>query len=103
MVTRISSITPLQLGVVYGVLYALLGFIFGVVFAIASLAGSSGPMPGIGGFGWLSIIVFPIVYGVIGFIAGIILALLYNLVAGWTGGVELTFSTPVSTSVTTTP
>ena len=53
MVTRIRSITPLQLGVVYGVLYALLGFIFGVVFAVASLAGASGPMPGIGGFGWL--------------------------------------------------
>lgn len=45
-----------------------------------------------GGIGWLSIIVFPIVYAIAGFIGGIILGMLYNLVAGWTGGVELTLS-----------
>ena len=102
MTTRIRNINPLQLGIVYAVLYGLIGVILGVIFALISMAAgammSSGGMPN---FGWLSIIVFPILYGVIGFIAGLIVGFLYNLVAGWTGGIELTFSTtPVGATST---
>ena len=104
MVTRIRNINPVQLGIVYAVLYAILGLILGVIFGIAQQRwGQYDGGVGDGRLGWLSIIIFPIVYGVIGFIGGMILAALYNLVASWTGGVEMTFSTPVSAAAVVGP
>ncbi|MFM8912259.1 MAG: hypothetical protein ACKOE6_04970 [Flammeovirgaceae bacterium] len=44
---------------------------------------------GFGGFGFLSIIIFPILYGGIGFVAGLIGAAIYNLIAGWVGGIKI--------------
>ena len=44
-----------------------------------------------GGFVVMAI-VFPIMYAVLGFIFGVIGAAIYNLVAGWTGGIEFTLS-----------
>jgi ABC-type polysaccharide/polyol phosphate export permease len=93
MTTRIRNINPLQLGIVYAVLYALLGVIIGVCFALIGMVASSMAPSGAFSFGWLSVIIFPILYAVIGFIAGLIVGFLYNLVAGWTGGIELTFTT----------
>ena len=40
-------------------------------------------------FGVGSIILFPIVYGIMGFIGGLITAVLYNLLAGFVGGIEM--------------
>ena len=40
-------------------------------------------------FGVGAVIFMPLFYGALGFITGIITAALYNLVAGWIGGVEL--------------
>jgi hypothetical protein len=37
------------------------------------------------GFG----IFIPIIYGVMGFVFGIIMAAIYNLIAGWIGGIEV--------------
>jgi hypothetical protein len=101
MTTRIKNINPVQLGIVYAALYAVIGLLIGIVFALFSMAaGAMMPSGGMPNFGWLSIIIFPILYGVIGFIGGIIVGFFYNLVAGWTGGIELTFSSaPVGTSV----
>ncbi|MBC5829419.1 MAG: DUF3566 domain-containing protein [Candidatus Eremiobacteraeota bacterium] len=42
-----------------------------------------------------SLIFLPIVYAVLGFIGGMITAFLYNLVARWTGGVEVTLDSAV--------
>jgi Transmembrane domain of unknown function (DUF3566) len=41
-------------------------------------------------FSGVFIIFLPVIYAVVGFIAGVITALIYNLVAKWTGGVEYT-------------
>ena len=102
MVTRIRNINPIQLGIVYAVLYALVGVLIGLFFGIFSSTMSSLAPGGAANFGWLSIIIFPIMYAVIGFIAGIIGGFLYNLVAGWTGGIEMTLSTaPVTTAAVT--
>jgi hypothetical protein len=104
MVTRIRNINPLQLGIVYAALYALIGLLAGVIFALVSMAaGSMAAASGIPNLGWLSVIIFPICYGIIGFIAGLIIALLYNLIAGWTGGIEITLSTPVGVTTATIP
>ena len=101
MVTRIRNVNPVQLAIVYAVLYALIGVLVGICFGIfSSTMGSLAPGANLG---WLSIIIFPIMYAVIGFIAGIIGGFLYNLVAGWTGGIELTLSqAPVSYGTVTT-
>jgi hypothetical protein len=41
-------------------------------------------------FSGVFLIFLPIIYAVIGFIGGVITALIYNLVAKWTGGIEFT-------------
>lgn len=38
--------------------------------------------------GW-AIIVFPVIYAIIGFVFGLIGAYIYNLVAGWVGGIKI--------------
>jgi membrane protease YdiL (CAAX protease family) len=106
MVTRLTNVNPVQLGVVYGVLYGLIGIVLALVmmpfFALMSTLGShygrGTDVPAIGMAGVLvSLIVFPILYGVLGFVAGIIGGLVYNLVAGWTGGIEVTLTQVAAT------
>jgi hypothetical protein len=81
--------------------YALLGLIIGAVVAffsmiagsLGSLAdGAAGPRAFGFGMGVGAIIIFPIVYGIIGGIGGAILAMIYNLIAGWVGGIEVDIS-----------
>lgn len=106
MVTRIRHINIVQWALVSGLIYAALGLILGLFWIpVAALmtAASGGMMHGGGGgmmgagLGLFAIIVFPIMYFVIGFVVGIIFSALYNLVAGWTGGVEMKLET-VSTA-----
>jgi hypothetical protein len=84
------------------VTYAFLGLIIGICVALfsmvaGSLTGMAGsPVAGaraLGmGMGVGAIILFPIFYGIIGGIGGPIGALIYNLVAGWVGGLEVDIS-----------
>lgn len=89
----IRRIDPFQAGKVCGTLYAILGLIFGLLFAaMGSMVTSSLSPDGAGLFGGLglaAIIVLPLLYGIIGFIMTIIMAALYNLVAGWVGGLRV--------------
>jgi hypothetical protein len=94
----ISKIGVLSLGKMMGVTYALLGLLVGGVFALISLAGAGiasasdeGAVPAFVSamFGVGAVIVLPIFYGVMGFISGLIGALIYNVVSGMIGGVEL--------------
>lgn len=82
-----------SLAKVSGALYALLGLLIGACITLFSLVGSA-MVPkdaGFGGmiFGAAAIIVVPIFYGVLGFIMSAIMGALYNLIAGWVGGVEI--------------
>jgi hypothetical protein len=82
--------------------YGILGLILGVIFALISLLGGPllggafppGAQPGVFRmfFGIGAVIMFPVCYGIIGGIGAVILALLYNLVAGWMGGLEVDIS-----------
>ena len=103
MVTRIRNVNPIQLAIVTAVLEAFVGVLVGIFFGIfSSTMGALAP-GGAANLGWLSIIILPIVYAVIGFIGGLIGGFLYNLVAGWTGGIEITLSqAPVSYGTVTT-
>jgi len=108
MVTRLRHVAVMQFALVAAVVYALIGVILGLVWwlvlgpiIIAGMKATAGGTAGMGaltGIGFLAIIVFPICYGIIGFIGGLLYAALYNLAAGWTGGIEMTFEqVPVAT------
>jgi hypothetical protein len=92
--TRVRSINVVQLALMYGIICAVLGIIAGLLIALAFLtAPGYFAQTGMTGFGPLSIVLFPVIYAILlfiyGFIVGLIIAALYNLVAGWIGGVEV--------------
>ncbi|RMG82927.1 MAG: hypothetical protein D6707_01960 [Bacteroidetes bacterium] len=94
---KLKRIGVLSLAKLQAVLMAFVGLIAGISYAImgatfASLAGSAGLGAGLG---FLAIIIFPILYAIFGFIGGAIEAFLYNLVAGWVGGIEMDFEQQV--------
>jgi hypothetical protein len=85
MKKRLTYISPLKAGIVQAVICAVISLIAVPFIILAALFSH-------GGFGAVFAIFLPIIYGVGGFIAGIISALVYNLVAKWTGGLELVFT-----------
>ncbi len=90
----IKRVGPLSFAKVTGTLYANLGVLIGGVISIVSLLGgfASGKPEGavFGAFlGVGAIIVVPILYAAAGFVMTLIGAALYNLIAGFVGGVEI--------------
>ncbi len=86
----IKRVEPVSAAKIAAVIYALMGLLLALVFwAIGSMAGGmmSSPLP-LGGAGIAAVIILPIVYACVGFIATLIGAMIYNLAAGWVGGVE---------------
>jgi|ERR1700677_1609279 len=119
MKKRLKNISPLQLGVVLGALYAILSLIFAVPFMLfvtmmhsaavptfttvtSVTGGTSTPapimhMPAFPAVGGVFLLVFiPCAYGVLGFIGGVISAVIYNIVASITGGIEFTVTDDAS-------
>ena len=90
----IKRIGPMSVGKIAGTLYAVIGLLIGAVFSLIAMAGSAmadtsggagvGALLGVG-----AIVIFPILYGGLGFVFTMIAAVLYNVVAGWVGGVEV--------------
>jgi len=76
-----------QTAKVFGVLYGLMGLVFVPFFLVAAAVAphNSAFM----GFGLGFVILIPILYAVFGFIFIAIACLLYNMVAGWIGGIEM--------------
>jgi len=90
--SKVKRLGVLSVANISGILYAIFGLIAGLFAAFFStLAASFGGYDsfGIFGMGFAGIIVLPIMYGVIGWIGGLISAALYNLVARWTGGIQV--------------
>jgi hypothetical protein len=91
----IRRVGPLSVAKISGVLYALMGLFIGGIFSLISVAGvafapqgSNAGFPGML-FGVGAIVALPIFYGLLGFVMSLIAAGLYNLIAGWVGGIEL--------------
>ena len=76
-----------QTAKVFGVLYGLMGLIFLPIVLLVSLAS-----PNETGFGTGFAIALPFLYGIMGFIFTALACVLYNVVAGWIGGIEVEVS-----------
>ena len=73
-----------------GVLYLLFGLLFVPFFLfIGMMAPSDGSGGGAFFGGTMMAIAMPVLYAIFGVIGGAIGAALYNLVAGWVGGIEV--------------
>ncbi len=92
MIQRLRRIGVGQMAKLLGTLYFALGILFAVIFG---LVGSMMPTSELGGdtrmFGLGFVIGMPFLYGLLGLVFGALLAWPYNVVAGWTGGLELEF------------
>jgi Transmembrane domain of unknown function (DUF3566) len=96
IVRRVGPGSAFKVGLV---VYALIGLVLGICMAfISMIAGTFGSMgqsaaPGARlfgfGMGFGAIIFFPVIYGLIGGIFAAIGAAVYNLAAGWVGGLDV--------------
>jgi hypothetical protein len=99
VVKRISPGSAFKVGLIA---YAILGLVLGVFMACISIvSGSFGALtqsaaPGAQffrlGMGVGAIIFMPLIYGAFGAVFSAIGAAIYNLVAGWVGGLEVDIS-----------
>jgi hypothetical protein len=74
-------------------LYAILGLVFGAFVTLFAFGGAFADQTagtlGSMFFGAGAIVALPIFYGVMGFVMTLVMAVLFNLVAGITGGIEV--------------
>lgn len=89
----VKRIGPMSLAKISATLYALIGFIIGAIVSAVSMIGGAlgGSDAGMMGmiFGAAAVILLPLLYGCMGFVTSLIGASLFNLAAGWVGGIEL--------------
>ena len=89
----------MSLAKISGLAYAAMGLLFLPIMLIgpliAALAPSDvqpeAPTGLLLGMGLGFALFMPIIYGVMGFVVGLVGALIYNLIAGWAGGIECQF------------
>jgi hypothetical protein len=85
-VAKIEGAMGAVIGFIIGLIWAAIGI---VIFDFAGMAGAAMPRWASIFFGGAAIIIMPIVYAILGFIGGIIVAFIYNVLAGWIGGVKI--------------
>ncbi|MBI3886637.1 MAG: hypothetical protein HY302_13045 [Opitutae bacterium] len=89
---RLRQISPMRLGIVLGAMQGLLGLLFVpfMLFAGGIAAYLQHTLPGVPWvFFGAGALFMPLVNTVAGFLAGVLFASAYNLVARWTGGIEI--------------
>jgi hypothetical protein len=101
MVTRVRHINPIQFALITAIIYAIIGLIFAILWLpfasmmAATMPHANGGMIG-ASMGIAGIVIFPLLYFAIMFIFGLLTAWIYNLVAGFTGGFEVTLEQTVA-------
>ena len=90
----VKRIVPMSIAKLAGLLYAVIGFIVGCFFALISMVSgvsnteSFGPLAGLF-VGAGAILFMPLFYGGLGFAGTYLSAVLYNVLARRTGGIEV--------------
>lgn len=88
MKKQITRISPLQTAKVMAVLYLVISVPLILLMSLAMLIGPGPRPPFFSG----ALIIMPLVYALAGFAFSLAGAWIYNLVAGWIGGIEVTVS-----------
>lgn len=83
---RIRRIGVLQMAKVMAITYALISVIVVVPMMLFMMVAGGGNGAGVSA---IAMLFAPILYGIAGFIGGAVGAFVYNLVAGWVGGMEI--------------
>ncbi|MGZ4812521.1 MAG: hypothetical protein ACXVZI_07100 [Terriglobales bacterium] len=91
---QIKSLGVMSVAKVAGLCYGAMGLCFAPIFllisTVASVAARHAGTPGFPPFfGVVFAVCAPFLYGAMGFVMGALGALVYNLIAGWIGGIEL--------------
>ena len=82
--------TSTVVAVMYMVIVAIFAVPFFLLFAIAGVSTNGGPTQGANVFGGLALAVVAVLfYGVLGWLFTAIACAIYNVVAGWVGGIEV--------------
>ncbi len=81
---KISGLCYFALGLVFVPLFLLFAFVGGAVARQTGAPAAFAPV-----FGIVLAVLMPVLYGVMGFVFGAIAAFIYNLMAGWVGGIEV--------------
>jgi hypothetical protein len=84
MTQQVVRITPVQAGKVSAVMYGIMSVVFVPFFMLPGLLGAKNAFPV-----WLALLFIPF-YVIAGFVMTVVMAWLYNLIAGWVGGIEIT-------------
>jgi len=86
---RIKRFGVYQTAKVIAIIYFLIALVFMIPFGLISSILGGANFPGTPFGGGLFFILMPFIYGIMGFIMTAIGCLVYNLIATWTGGIEL--------------
>ncbi|MDD1664939.1 MAG: hypothetical protein LUQ32_06255 [Methanomicrobiales archaeon] len=84
-VAKITALFGLVFGLVYGIIFAVFASTLLMIMPMASSLGAAGA----GGVGAVIVVLMAIAGAVGGFIYGAVVAFLYNVFAGWVGGVQV--------------
>ena len=83
-VYRLARIAPLRAAKVASLLYGIFGVVMVPFFILPQLLGAQNPLPL-----WISFLFIPF-YAIAGFVMTALMAWLYNVIAEWVGGLEIT-------------
>ena len=86
---KIYAVTMAAFGLIFGVIYGLIFMVVGG--AIMAGGGRDSGTAGAGSFaiGLIMMVAIPVTYGILGFIGGLLGGVVYNVAAGFVGGIEL--------------
>ncbi|MHB1278610.1 MAG: hypothetical protein ACYC1Q_09430 [Bacteroidia bacterium] len=90
---RIKRFGVYQTAKVAAIIYFLIAAVFMLPFGLIFSMVGTDKFPGFPFGGVIFFIFLPFFYGIIGFIMTAISCLIYNMVSGWTGGIEVEVET----------
>ncbi|MBI3476800.1 MAG: hypothetical protein HY010_13795 [Acidobacteria bacterium] len=97
----LRSIGVMSCAKMMGAIYGCLGLIFVPLFLLGGFASMMVGRDAAAASGVAMLfmaILFPFLYALMGFLLGALMAWIYNLVAGWVGGIQLDLRTRVAVS-----
>ncbi|UXX77938.1 hypothetical protein N7E81_11230 [Reichenbachiella carrageenanivorans] len=90
---RVKKFGVLQTAKVVAMIYVIVSLVIIMPFAMIASMFSDEFFPEFADFGAAAMLMIPVMYGVMGFIFTAIGCVVYNLIAGFTGGIEIEMET----------